>query len=807
MKIKGLLLDIDSILENNQSIIRLFVKTEKKIEIFKDKNFLPYLFVEVKDKKKAEKEILMHEFKDSEKKVKALKVEEWKEYLKVYFNSTTDLVLARTTIKELDEVTEKREFDLIFTLRYLIDKGLEPLNGIELELKENTIISVKKFELEKLDLDFLAFDLETYSKGNFSDARKDPILMCAVTFKPFEKSFTKNKRLNKNSEPQTQIITTKKGSNVLLVKDEKEIIEKLKEKIHGKDILITYNGDSFDLPYVKERAGKFHTRFNIGLDGSEPVIRRKGLYNATKIKGIQHFDAYQLVRILARFGIINSIKYDLETVVNSLYGIKKEKIQAKEITEIWETGKDFEKLLKYNYEDSFYTFKIAIDFLPLMVELGKITKQTLFEVNRSSASDMVEKLLINKSFKEGILFPNKPNEEEIKKRMIKSFKGGFVREPIAGLHENLAVLDFRSLHPSIMISHNVSPETLNCECCKNGKHVSPEGDWFCENKKGFLPSVQQELLEKRTELKKQLKQESNELKKTVLNSRQHALKILLNSFYGYLGYERSRWYSFESAKAVTAWSRYYIKEIARKAEENGFIVIGGDTDSAFIKIPEGKTKKDVVEFVKKSNSELPGVMELELEGFFKRGIFVTKKDGGKAAKKRYALIDEKDKIKIVGFEYVRRDWSGIAKKTQKKVLELILKQGKPKQAIEEVKKVIEELKTGKTGKKDLVIFSQIKKSITSYDNIGPHVSAAKKAIKKGKALGAGSIIGYIITKNGKSISDRAELEEFVEEGNYDSDYYITHQVIPAVIKIIQEFGYNEKDLIHGGKQSNLSAFG
>ena len=186
---------------------------------------------------------------------------------------------------------------------------------------------------------------------------------------------------------------------------------------------------------------------------------------------------------------------------------------------------------------------------------------------------------------------------------------------------------------------------------------------------------------------------------------------------------------------------------------------------------------------------------------------LQKKDGGKAAKKRYALIDEKDKIKIVGFEYVRRDWSGIAKKTQKKVLELILKQGKPKQAIEEVKKVIEELKTGKTGKKDLVIFSQIKKSITSYDNIGPHVSAAKKAIKKGKALGAGSIIGYIITKNGKSISDRAELEEFVEEGNYDSDYYITHQVIPAVIKIIQEFGYNEKDLIHGGKQSNLSAFG
>ncbi len=69
------------------------------------------------------------------------------------------------------------------------------------------------------------------------------------------------------------------------------------------------------------------------------------------------------------------------------------------------------------------------------------------------------------------------------------------------------------------------------------------------------------------------------------------------------------------------------------------------------------------------------------------------------------------------------------------------------------------------------------------------------------------MIGYIITKNGKSISDKAEIEEFVSEGNYDSEYYISHQVIPAVIKIIRELGYSEEDLIQGGKQSNLSSFG
>ena len=34
-----------------------------------------------------------------------------------------------------------------------------------------------------------------------------------------------------------------------------------------------------------------------------------------------------------------------------------------------------------------------------------------------------------------------------------------------------------------------------------------------------------------------------------------------------------------------------------------------------------------------------------------------------------------------------------------------------------------------------------------------------------------------------SISDKAELEEYVEEGDYDAEYYIENQVLPAVIKI------------------------
>jgi len=78
-------------------------------------------------------------------------------------------------------------------------------------------------------------------------------------------------------------------------------------------------------------------------------------------------------------------------------------------------------------------------------------------------------------------------------------------------------------------------------------------------------------------------------------------------------------------------------------------------------------KKKAKEFLKYINPKLPGLLELEYEGFYVRGFFVTKK--------KYAVIDEEGKITTRGLEIVRRDWSEIAKETQARVLEAILKHG------------------------------------------------------------------------------------------------------------------------------------
>ncbi len=800
---KAMLLDADYLREE-RSIIRLFFKTPEGKLILKDPSFEPYFYVTVNiPPEEAAKKLAEREFNGV--KIKRIEIvkkkltpkDEPASTLKLFFNSTKELKDSREEIRAQEFVTHKREYDIPFAKRYLIDRDLEPLSMYEIKYDEEKLElkEIKKIDEKPFELKMAAIDIETYSRGRFADPKRDPIIMVSYV-----------------DDEEKIVICTKeiKEKYAVKVSDEKELIDYLVKKIKEKDpdIIITYNGDSFDLPYLKERAKQLGTKFDIGLDGSEPKSVKKGLDKATRIKGRLHVDAYQVLRMLSKFGVINLVKMDLESVSSILLDEEKEKILAEEINDIWDSNKGLERLADYNLKDSEVAYRIVQEYLPLFIELGKLVHYTLFDVSRGSSSQLVEALLMLESFKKDILVPNKPSEEDVKARLMQSYQGGFVYEPLPGLHENIAVLDFTSLHPTIIISHNISPDTVNCEHkeCKE-KNSSPAKHWFCTKRKGFLPAVVEKLFKERVALKRKLK----ELKKgtheyNLLYARQHSLKIILNSFYGTLGYARFRWYSRECASAVTAWSREYVQMVAREAEKAGFTTIYGDTDSAFIKIPPNKTQDDVKKFVERINSILPGVMNLELEGFYKRGIFVTKKTGEQAAKKRYALIDYNDNLKIVGFEYVRRDWAPIAKETQRKVIEAVLKEGKPEKAIEIVKQKIKELREGKTKKEELIIYSQIKKPIEEYESVGPHVAAAKKAIKRGKVIEEGSVVGYIITKCGKTISDKAQLEEYVNEGNYDAEYYIKNQLIPAVIKIIREFGYDEEDLIEGGKQSSLSAF-
>jgi DNA polymerase, archaea type len=208
-------------------------------------------------------------------------------------------------------------------------------------------------------------------------------------------------------------------------------------------------------------------------------------------------------------------------------------------------------------------------------------------------------------------------------------------------------------------------------------------------------------------------------------------------------------------------------------------------------------KENVDQFLLSVNHELPPGMELEFEGFYERGFFVTKK--------RYALIQD-DKIVVKGLELVRRDWAPVAKKTQEKVMMAILKDASPDKAAKIIKEIVEEIKNGKTPLEDLVIHTQLTKNPDKYKQMAPHVLAAKKAIARGRKVGRGTIIRYIVVKGRGPISQRAEPVEDVDVANYDPNYYIENQVLPAVSRIIDSLGYSHEEIVHHEKQSSLDAF-
>jgi len=416
---------------------------------------------------------------------------------------------------------------------------------------------------------------------------------------------------------------------------------------------------------------------------------------------------------------------------------------------------------------------------------------------------------MHKSAEHRVIIPNKPDDGMAAERDLGPIKGAFVKLPQPGIYENLAVFDFRGLYPSIITSHNIDPFTINppkgvpdSEC-----FVCPNGTRFRRKPRGLIPTVLGEILEMRAKMKAQLKKLPKDTPEYEMSyARQQSLKILANSYYGYLAYPRSRWYSRECGEAVTAWGRHYIQDTMEKAEKAGFGVLYADTDSVFI-VLGSKSREDALAFMKKVNEALPGDMELELEGFYPRGVFVTKKVGGeegRGAKKKYALIGEDGRIKIRGFELVRRDWSNIAKSAQRRVLEAILKDGSKEKAVKVVKEIIARLKEGKVPIEDLTIYTQIRKDLRKYDIVSPEISAAQKAIAAGMPIERGSMIGYVITKTGKSISEKAQLAEFARD--YDAAYYIDNQVLPSVLKILKELGYSEGDLKFKGEQKGLSSF-
>jgi DNA polymerase Pol2 len=438
-----------------------------------------------------------------------------------------------------------------------------------------------------------------------------------------------------------------------------------------------------------------------------------------------------------------------------------------------------------------------------MLEFSKVIQEPLFDITRDRMASHVENYILHNLYKYNEIAEKRPLHDEIAlRRGLGKYEGAFVLQPQPGLYENICFLDFTSMYASVIVTYNLSLSTL----ADKGHEVDlQEGTVHFSKEKGFFPEMLEEIIKKRKQYKKEYKENSTNL----LKARSNAYKLLANAAYGYQGFFGARYYCREAAAATAALARKSILETIEKIKKQGFEVIYSDTDSIAFLLGD-KSEKQVLEILKKLNAELPGIMELELEDFYKRGIFVSKRTTGEGAKKKYALLNEKGKIKIRGFETVRRDWCSLAREVQSKVLGSVLKSGKSDDALEYVKGIIKKLQKREIEKEELVIKSQLTKPISEYIAISPHVTAAKKMLEMGLPIRPGMMIEYYVAETKAKEKGKLLVRERIklsnEKGEYDIEYYLGHQIIPAVGNILEVFGINLKEMAEKKKQMKLGEF-
>jgi len=664
---------------------------------------------------------------------------------------------------------------------------------------------VKKGEL--VPLKFIAFDIECVplKSGNVPDPKKDPIVLISIVFSDMHEG------------KKSIVLSTRPGKNVTAFESEKEMLEEFMNIVvnYDPDIIIGYNINNFDIPYILERMSRNGIKPVFGRCKQKPVTTKKlTVKHNTSITGRIVVDVYEIIK--KDFSLM---RYNLDYVAEKLLGEKKISVKPSEIEKLWKgTDSDFERLVTYCLKDSVLAMNLVfkLELLDKYIALSALSGTLLQDTLSGGETMRIENFLLREFNKEGYILPCKPDNEEVAKRdsvRKTELKGGFVLEPVKGLHSNIIVLDFKSMYPSIIRTFNICPTTLIRDNEVENPIVTASGAKFVPKdvREGVIPKILERLVTMRQKVKKLYKKESEPGKRRALFSEQWALKILANAFYGYLGYSRARIYDLDIANAITASGRSVIQKTKMIIEkEYGYIVVYGDTDSVMVKVPVDdleEIKKIGDKISKEITERLPGVLELEFEKVFKRFLPLTKKRYVAWKFEPVGDNEWKEGIEMKGIETVRRDWCELVGDTIRGVIEIILKKNDIREAVKYFRNVVDRLVKGEIDIQKLVITKTMTKIPKNYAGMQPHIELVKKiqARNPAETPGIGDRIGYVIIKGIGLLSKRAEDPNYVIENGLqiDSRYYIDNQLLPPLERIFNAINISKSELLGNGKQIGI----
>ena len=534
---------------------------------------------------------------------------------------------------------------------------------------------------------------------------------------------------------------------------------------HDPDLILGWNVVGFDLDFIARRCRRLGLGFDLARGGERSAILQPGSRSGTyvaRIPGRVVLDGIDTLR--TAFWSFES--FELEHVAQTMLGRGKRidhgGDRVAEIIRLYE--QDRARLAAYNLEDCRLVAAIVekaglVEFSMRRAEL------TGLGMDRQGGSVAAfDHLYLPRLHRAGRVAPDVADA-----RSGEGSPGGYVLDSKPGLYDNVLVLDFKSLYPSIIRTFGIDPYALHAP---GGDRIEGFAGASFAREGAILPDLVRSIWEERDRAKERGDAAMSQ-----------ATKILMNSFYGILGASGCRFHDSRLASSITRRGHEIIRRTRDVIEQGGETVIYGDTDSLFVLLGRGVEETAARERgaavaaalnawwrrTVEREHRLESFLEIELETLFLKFLMPTVRGEATGSKKRYAGLvrtgDGGHDLVFKGLESVRTDWTPLARAFQRELYRRVFT-GEPFEAY-----VRDTLATMLAGEHDeaLVYRKRLRQSVEEYTrNVPPHVQAARKLGRRVRW------VRYVITASGP---------EPVEDGQApprpDYDHYRERQLAPA----------------------------
>jgi DNA polymerase elongation subunit (family B) len=253
--------------------------------------------------------------------------------------------------------------------------------------------------------------------------------------------------------------TKAKNKEIIPCNTESQLLAKFIETIRDidPDILIGYNSDYFDIPYLYYRMcntiGKEFADHLSPLGKVESKKFSKYFFKQNQYVDIVGVESLDYIRLHKKYSWKDEPSWKLDAIGEKYVGMKKVEYEGN-LDQLFET--DIHKFIQYNFVDVEILQKLdeKLQYIALTKNLSHKGKHNYSEVYSNSVTQdgAISAYLLSQNI---IPPPKEPNPQK-----KDGYAGGYLFCPKAGLYKYMFDEDLTSLYPSIIMSINIGKETF-----------------------------------------------------------------------------------------------------------------------------------------------------------------------------------------------------------------------------------------------------------------------------------------------------------------------------------------------------------